>query len=388
VATISNLRSVCPVLAGVFLAFAAAAQNYPAKPVRMIVPFVQGRGTGSRRGGWCWGGDGARPPGLWHRALRSVLAALLAGVSIAAMPVIAQTYPSKPVRMIVPFVPGGNTDIIGRVFAPKMAEIIGQQIVVDNRGGAGGVIGTEVASRSAPDGYTILMVSAGHTINPAMVKKLPYDSVKDFAPISIIADVPTAFVVHPSLPAKSVKEFIAIARARPGEINYSTAGRGTVGHLAAELLSSMAKIKMVHIPYKGTGQAMVDLVAGHVQMQFPSMPAAIQQVRTGRLRMIAQTGKQRSGAAPDVPTMEESGLPGFVVSSGFGLMAPAGTPRTIIDRIHAALVKALNDPAVKENLAKQGAEVVASTPEEYDQFNRAEIAKWIKVAAAAGIKPD
>jgi tripartite-type tricarboxylate transporter receptor subunit TctC len=304
------------------------------------------------------------------------------------MPVIAQTYPSKPVRMIVPFVPGGNTDIIGRVFAPKMAEIIGQQIVVDNRGGAGGVIGTEVASRSAPDGYTILMVSAGHTINPAMVKKLPYDSVKDFAPISIIADVPTAFVVHPSLPAKSVKEFIAIARARPGEINYSTAGRGTVGHLAAELLSSMAKIKMVHIPYKGTGQAMVDLVAGHVQMQFPSMPAAIQQVRTGRLRMIAQTGKQRSGAAPDVPTMEESGLPGFVVSSGFGLMAPAGTPRTIIDRIHAALVKALNDPAVKENLAKQGAEVVASTPEEYDQFNRAEIAKWIKVAAAAGIKPD
>ncbi len=304
------------------------------------------------------------------------------------MPVIAQTYPSKPVRMIVPFVPGGNTDIIGRVFAPKMAEIIGQQIVVDNRSGAGGVIGTEVASRSAPDGYTILMVSAGHTINPAMVKKLPYDSVKDFAPISIIADVPTAFVVHPSLPAKSVKEFIAIARARPGEINYSTAGRGTVGHLAAELLSSMAKIKMVHIPYKGTGQAMVDLVAGHVQMQFPSMPAAIQQVRTGRLRMIAQTGKQRSGAAPDVPTMEESGLPGFVVSSGFGLMAPAGTPRTIIDRIHAALVKALNDPAVKENLAKQGAEVVASTPEEYDQFNRAEIAKWIKVAAAAGIKPD
>lgn len=312
---------------------------------------------------------------------------VLAGVFFVCA-AVAQNYPAKPVRMIVPFVPGGNTDIIGRVFAPKMSEIIGQQIVVDNRGGAGGVIGTEVAARSIPDGYTILMVSAGHTINPAMVKKLPYDSVKDFAPISIIADVPTAFVVHPSLPAKSVREFIAIARARPGEINYSTAGRGTVGHLAAELLSSMAKIKMVHIPYKGTGQAMVDLVAGHVQMQFPSMPAAIQQVRTGRLRMIAQTGKQRSGAAPDVPTMEESGLPGFVVSSGFGLMAPAGTPRAIIDRINSALVKALTDPSVKETLAKQGAEVVASTPGEYDQFNRAEIAKWIKVAAEAGIKPD
>jgi tripartite-type tricarboxylate transporter receptor subunit TctC len=290
--------------------------------------------------------------------------------------------------MIVPFVPGGNTDIIARVYAPKMAELIGQQIVVENRGGAGGTIGSEVVARAAPDGYTILMVSAGHTINPAMVKKLPYDSVKDFAPVSIIADVPTAFVVHPSLPAKNVKEFIAIARARPGEINYSTAGRGTVGHLAAELLSSMAKIKLVHVAYKGTGQAMVDLVGGHVQMQFPSMPAAIQHVRTGKLRMIAQTGKQRSAAAPDIPTMAESGLSGFVVSSGFGMFAPAGTPRPIIDRIHAALVKALNDPKVKENLAAQGAEVVASTPEEHDQFNRTEIAKWIKVVAEAGITPD
>lgn len=310
-----------------------------------------------------------------------------AGLVVAAT-AWGQSYPTKPVRMIVPFVPGGNTDIIGRVFAPKLSEFLGQQIVVDNRGGAGGVIGTEIVARAAPDGYMILMVSAGHTINPAMVKKLPYDSVKDFAPISMIADVPTAFVVHPSLPAKTVKEFIAIARARPGAINYSTAGRGTVGHLAAELLSSMAKIKLVHVPYKGTGQAMVDLVAGHVQMQFPSMPAAIQQVRTGRLRMIAQTGKQRSAAAPDVPTMAESGLSGFVVSSGFGMFAPAGTPRAVIDRIHSALVKALNDPAVKENLAKQGAEVVASTPEEYDRFNRAEIAKWIKVAADAGITPE
>ena len=302
--------------------------------------------------------------------------------------VTAQVYPVKPVRMIVPFVPGGNTDIIGRVFAPKLSELLGQQIVVENRGGAGSTIGTELVARAAPDGYTILMVSAAHTINPAMIKKLPYDSVKDFAPVSIIADVPTAFVVHPSLPAKTVKEFIAIARARPGDINYSTAGRGTVGHLAAELLSSTAKIRLVHVPYKGTGQSMVDLVAGHVQMQLSSMPAAIQHVRTGRLRMIAQTGKQRSGAAPEVPTMEQSGLPGFVVSSGFGMLAPAGTPRPIIDRIHSALVKALNDPAVKENLAKQGAEIVASTPEEYDRFNRAEIAKWLKVAAEAGIAPE
>jgi len=322
------------------------------------------------------------------RDLNLAAALMCAAAIVSPVAVHAQAYPVKPVRMIVPFVPGGNTDIIGRVFAPKMSEFLGQQLVVENRGGAGSTIGTELVARAAPDGYTILMVSAAHTINPAMIKKLPYDSVKDFAPVSIIADVPTAFVVHPSLPAKNVKEFIAIARARPGEINYSTAGRGTVGHLAAELLSSMAKIRLVHVPYKGTGQSMVDLVAGHVQMQLSSMPAAIQHVRTGRLRMIAQTGKQRSAAAPEVPTMEQSGLPGFVVSSGFGMLAPAGTPRPIIDRIHSALVRALNDPAVKENLAKQGAEIVASTPEDYDRFNRAEIAKWLKVAAEAGIVPE
>lgn len=320
------------------------------------------------------------------QALR--IAACAFAALIFAGPAAGQNYPVKPVRMMVPFPPGGNTDIIARVFAPKMSENLGQQVVVENRGGAGSVIGTEVVAKAAPDGYMILVVSAAHTINPAMIKKLPYDSVKDFTPIALIADVPTAFVVHPSLPAKTVKEFIAIARARPGEINYSTAGSGTVGHLAAELLSSMARIKMVHVPYKGSGPSMVDLVAGHVQMQLSSMPAAIQYVRTGRLRMIAQTGKTRSAAAPDTPTMEESGVAGFVVSSGFGMFAPANTPRAIVERIHAALVKALNDATVKDNLGKQGAEVVASTPDEYDQFNRAEIAKWIKVVAQAGISPE
>ena len=312
---------------------------------------------------------------------------LLAAALLAAAGAAAQQYPVRPVRMIVPFPPGGNTDIIARVYAPKMGEYLGQQIVIENRGGAGGSIGTEIASRAAPDGYTLIMVSAGHTINPAMAKKLPYDSVKDFAPISVIADVPTAFVVHPSLPVKNLKEFLAIARARPGEIFYSTAGRGTVGHLSAELLNSMAKIKLTAVHYKGTGQSMIDLVAGHVQMQFPSMPAAVPHVRTGKLRMIAQTGAKRSSAAQDVPTMRESGLKDFVVSSGFAMFAPAGTPRPVIDRVHGALVKALNDPVVKESLAKQGAEVVASTPEEHDRFNRAEIAKWIKVARAAGIEP-
>jgi tripartite-type tricarboxylate transporter receptor subunit TctC len=299
-----------------------------------------------------------------------------------------QAYPAKTIRMVVGFAAGGNTDIIARTVAPTMAQIIGQQIIIDNRGGAGGVIGTEIVAKAPHDGYTLLMASAGHQINPAMVKKLPYDSVKDFAPISVVADVPTAFVIHPALPVKNVREFIALAKARPGQLNYSTAGRGTVGHLAAELLSSTAKIKMVHVPYKGSGPSVVDLIAGHVQLQLASMPAVIQHAKGGKLRMIAQTGKKRSSAASDVPTMEESGLPGFVVSSGFSLFAPAGTPRPAIDAVRGALVKALADPTVKANLAGQGAEPVGNTPEEHDAFNKAEIAKWIRVAREAGIEPD
>jgi tripartite-type tricarboxylate transporter receptor subunit TctC len=318
-------------------------------------------------------------------------AALLAAAGAAAQPASTgsgQAYPVKAVRMIVPFAPGGNTDIIGRVYAPKFSEFLGQQVIIDNRGGAGSTIGTELAAKSPPDGYTLLMVSAAHTINPAMAKKLPYDSVRDFAPISVIADVPTSFMVHPALPARNVKEFIAIARAHPGEIFYSTAGRGTVGHLAAELLNSAAKIKLTAVHYKGSGPSVIDLIAGHVQMQLMSMPAAVPHMKSGKLRMIAQTGATRSGAAPDVPTMQEQGLKTFVVSSGFAMFAPAGTPRPIINRVHAALVKALNDPGVKKSLAEQGAEIVASTPDQHDAFNKAEIAKWIKVVREAGIQPE
>ncbi len=312
------------------------------------------------------------------------------GLAAVANPaaVCAQSYPVKPVRLMVPFVAGGNTDIIARVVTPEMSKALGQQLVIENRGGAGSVIGTEVVAKSPPDGYTLLMVSAAHVINPAMAKKLPYDSIKDFAPISIVADVPTAFAVHPQLPVKNVKEFIALAKARPGQLNYATAGRGTVGHLSAELLSSMAKIKMVHIAYKGTGQSITDLIAGHVQLQFSSMPAVVNQARAGKLRLLAQTGEKRSAAAKDVPTMQESGVKGFVVSSGFGLLAPAGTPRPVIDRVHGALVKALADPGVRNNLLGQGADPVGNTPEAYDAFNKAEIAKWIKVAREAGIDPE
>ena len=314
--------------------------------------------------------------------------AIAIAVALLAPAAHAQTYPAKPVRMIVPFAPGGNTDIIARIVSPDMSKNLGQQIAIDNRGGAGSIIGTEMASKAPADGYTLLMVSAAHTINPAMTKKLPYDSIKDFASISMGADVPTAFVIHPTLPVKNVKEFIALARSRPGQLNYSTAGRGTVGHLSAELLSSMEKIKLVHVPYKGSGPSLIDLMAGQVQLQFSSMPAVVNYVRAEKMRMIAQTGKTRSSAAKDVPTMEEAGVKGFVVSSGFGLYGPANTPRPIVDRVYGSLKAALGNTDVRNNLLAQGAEPVGSSPEEFATFTRNEIAKWIKVAREAGIQPE
>ena len=315
--------------------------------------------------------------------LRIAAAVALIAANFAAL---AQNYPARTIRMVIPFAAGGNTDIIGRIFAPKMAEILGQQIIIDNRGGAGGAIGTEIVMRAPPDGYTLLMASAGHTINPSMVKKLPYDSVRDFTPMGIVADVPTAFVLHPSLPPKNLKEFVALAKVRPNDIFYSTAGIGTVGHLSAELLISTAKIKLTGVHYKGSGPAMTDLVGGHIQMQFPSMPAAVPYVASNRLRMIAQTGEKRSPAAPTVPTMIEQGMKDFIVSSGFSMFGPANTPKAVVDRVNVALVQALKDPKVSKTLLEQGAEPNGSTPDVHDKFNRAEIQKWIQVVRAAGIE--
>ena len=319
--------------------------------------------------------------------MRCLLSVLIA-CTVASGTVHAQSdYPRKPIRLIVPFAPGGPVDIIARSIAPKMGESLGQQILVDNRGGAGSAIGTELAARSPPDGYTLLMVSGSYVMNPAMVKKLPYDSVRDFASISIMAEVPSAMVVHPALPVKSVKELIALAKARPNELNYSSPGRGALGHLAAELFSSMAGVRMVHVPYKGAGPALVDLMAGHVQLLIAALPGVVQQAREGRVRMIAQTGRTRSASMPEVPTAVESGLPGFIVSSNFGLLAPAGTPRPVIERVRGALLEALGDSAVSARLASLGAERVGSTPEEHDAATRSEIAKWMKVTRQAGIEP-
>jgi len=310
--------------------------------------------------------------------------ALLAG-AIAAH---AQPYPSKMIRMIVPFAPGGNTDIIARAISQKMTEDLGQTVVIDNRGGAASTLGTDLAAKAAPDGYTLLMVSSAHVINPAVWKKLPYDSVKDFAPVTLVANVPNSLCVHPSVPAKTVKELVALARAKPEQLTYATPGRGTSSHLAIEMLSFATNIKLIHVPYKGVGPAAIDLVAGHVHMMFASMPTTMPHVNTGRLRMIAQAGSERSAAARNVPTMIEQGLKDFVVISGFGMFAPAGTPRPVIDRVYAAVKKSINHPDINASLASQGAEPVANTPDEYDRYNRTEIARWVDVARKAAVQPE
>jgi tripartite-type tricarboxylate transporter receptor subunit TctC len=295
--------------------------------------------------------------------------------------------PGRPIRLVVPFAPGGNVDIISRAISNELGQSLGAPIVIDNRGGAGGAIGSDIVAKAPPDGYTLLMVSASHVINPSMVKKLPYDTVKAFAAVSMVSDVPTVLVAHPSVQAKTLKELIALAKANPNKLNMGTSGIGTVGHLSGELLKSMAQIKIEVIHYKGAGPALIDLLGGHVQLQFVSMPAAMPHIRSGKLRAIAMTGAQRSPAAPDIPTMEEEGLPGFLVSTGFGLFVPAGTSRPIIDKLHDAVVKTLKNPTVKDRLAKEGADPVGSTPEEYEAFVRSEIAKWLKVVKEAGIQP-
>jgi tripartite-type tricarboxylate transporter receptor subunit TctC len=298
----------------------------------------------------------------------------------------AQVFPSKPIRIVNPAAPGGNSDIFFRQLQPRMNELLGQPLVMDYRPGAGGTVGGEVIARSAPDGYTTGLVAASFVINPAMIRKMPYDTAKDFTALGIIVDVPSGLVVHPSLPARNVKQLVALAKARPGQIFYSTSGRGTVGHLAAELLNSSAGIKLVHVPYKGAGPAVIDLLAGHIQLQFASIPLLVGHVQSGKLRMIAQTGEKRAVFAADVPTMIESGVPGFVVRSPFGFVGPAGMPKPVVDKLNGALVAAMRDPENHKAIVTSGAEPIGSSPEEHAASIRSEIDKWKKVARDADIE--
>ena len=317
--------------------------------------------------------------------MRIVLASCV--LALAASAATAQNFPVKPVRLVNPAAPGGNSDVFFRLLQPKMSEVLGQPIVMDYRPGAGGTVGGEAIARAAPDGYVTGLVAASFVINPAMIRKMPYDTAKDFSALGIIVDVPTGLVVHPSLPARNVKQLIALAKPRPGQLFYSTSGRGTVGHLAAELLNSTAGIKLVHVPYKGAGPAVIDLIAGNVQLQFASVPLLVGHIKQGRLRMIAQTGEKRASFAADVPTMIESGIPGFVVRSPFGFVGPAGIPRPIAERLNLALVTAIKDPENSKALLAAGAEPIGSNIDEHAASIRSEIEKWKKVAKDANIEP-
>jgi tripartite-type tricarboxylate transporter receptor subunit TctC len=300
----------------------------------------------------------------------------------------AQAYPNKPIRIVIPYPPGGGTDIVIRAVGPRLSERLGQPVVIDNRGGATGTIGSEAVAHSAPDGYTLLAhTNAGITILPHLNKHLPYDPLKDFAPVTLAASSPYVLVVHPKLAATTVAQFIALAKARPGELNYASSGNGASTHLAGLLFCQMAGVKMVHIPYKGSGPATTDLIAGQVQSRFSSIPPVLPHIRSCRLRGIAVTGAQRFNLLPDLPTVADT-LPGFEVESWYGVFAPAGTPPAIIKKLNAEFAAALNLPDVKALLATDGSEVVASSPERFGAIIRAEFARWAPVVKESGAKID
>ena len=320
--------------------------------------------------------------GLKHWAT-TVIAMLACCAGIAA----AQSYPNRAIRLVVPSSPGGGTDIIGRIVAQKLSEQLGQQVVVENRAGAGTIIGNEAVAKAAPDGYTLLMGLSTLAINPSMYAKLPYDALRDFAPVSQAVSSPNILTIHPSVPAKTVKEFIALARAKPGSITFGSAGMGTSPHLSGELLKTLGKIDMVHVPFKGSGQSVISQLAGEIAANFPSVPTAMPYIKANRLRGLGVTTPKRTQALPDVPSIAEAGVPGYEATQWFGVLAPAGTPRPIIDRMHQEIVRALRTADVKERITAEGMEVVASSPEEFAGYIKSETDKWTKVIKSAGIKP-
>jgi len=315
-----------------------------------------------------------------------LLAATVAPIAVA--PAVAQTFPTRPVRLISPYPPGGGNDIVSRIVAEKLGPLLGQNVIVENRAGAGGNVGTEVAARAPADGHTLVMGSLSHPINATLYRRLPFDPIKDFATVTVLAAGAYVLVSHPSLPVKNVRELVALAKARPGQINYGSAGNGAGGHLGMEMFKNMAGIDLVHVPYKGTAPAMAETVAGQVSLDMDNMLALLPQVKAGRLRPLAVTTLKRSSLLPEVPTMDESGFKGFEVSPWFGVLAPAGTPKDVIARLHGEMVKVLRMPDVRERLLQQGAEPVGNTPEQFDAYLRAEVEKWAKVVKATGARID
>jgi tripartite-type tricarboxylate transporter receptor subunit TctC len=311
----------------------------------------------------------------------------LSGVSIAGL-AHAQSWPTKPIKLIVPYPPGGGTDVIARIVQEPLAKELGQQVIIDNRGGAGGSIGSALAAQSPSDGYTVLFTLSSHTINPAIYTKLPFDTEKDFSSVVTVASLPQILVANPNFPAKTVKEVIEMAKAKPGTISYASVGNGSPGHLAGAMMATDAGVDMTHIPYRGGGPAVTDVMAGQVPLLWVSIPAAAQFVKAGKLRALAVSTVKRSAVFPDVPTMVESGFKGFEVDSWYAMFVPAKTPQTIIDRLNKATVNVLAQPEVKEKLLGQGAEAVGDTPAQLSGVVKKEIAKWKQVVKTANIKVD
>jgi tripartite-type tricarboxylate transporter receptor subunit TctC len=320
---------------------------------------------------------------------RIALICVVIASAVLATPLhAADTYPVRPVRMIVPYAPGGNADIQARYIAERLTDALGKQVVVDNRAGANGMIGMELAARSPPDGYTLLLVANTFTVNPGLHSKVPYDTVKDFQPISLVGDTPLLFIGNPAVAANSVKEVVALAKSRPGQINYGTSGGGSPSHLAAALFEVTTGVKLVHVPYKGMAPANLGVMTGEIQLGFPSMTSVLPHVKAGKLKAFAITVKSRSALAPAIPTMEEAGVPGYEASIWNGLLAPAGTPRPIVNRLNEAVAQILKSPEAQERYANVGAEIRYNSPEEFQALIRSDLTKWTKVIRARGIRVD
>ena len=304
---------------------------------------------------------------------------------VAAALAQAQTYPAKPVRMIVPFAAGGGTDIVARTMAPKLSEVFGQSFVVENRAGANANIGMDLAAKSPADGYTLSFTSSSLAINPSLYKKLTYDPVKDFAPITLATLIPFILVTHPSVPVNTLRQLVTFAAARPRQLSYASSGAGNATHLSMALFERMAKLELVHVPYKGTGQGIIDLMGGHVQLMFGSIPSTMPQVRAGKLRLLAISSAKRSAVLPNTPTVAESGVAGYELTSWYGALAPAGTPAAIVNRLNSEMVKVLHHPEVKSRLTDEGAEPVGNSPQQFAAFILSERSKYAEVVSAARV---
>ncbi|MBI4190120.1 MAG: tripartite tricarboxylate transporter substrate binding protein [Betaproteobacteria bacterium] len=324
---------------------------------------------------------------MFRTRLAAACMAAFASAAGNAMAADSARYPSRPIRLIVPFAPGGSADALARTIQPALSEALGQTLVIDNRPGGSGTIGTDMTAKAVPDGYTLLLITTTHTVNPSLMTKLPFDTVKDFAAVSLIVSQSNILAVHPSVPVKSVRELVALAKSKPNTLNFASGGNGSSPHLSGELLKLVAGIQITHIPYKGSGPGVTDLLGGHVQMMFVGPLAIEQHIKNGRLRALAIAATRRSSVLPDVPTMSEAGFAGVETGTWYGLLAPARTPRAIVTQIHGAIVRVLQTPDTKSRLVSQGVDIVGSSPDEFEKFIIAEVAKWSKVVQQAGIRP-